>query len=232
MFLEERLMSIDEMAQWFGISKKSYQNHNKRKLEELKFYCDFEVVPRKGIKINKIYNAEYVVYEKKSSFNYNIVKEEFPKQWNINKIDQCSNVAIKIKNARPELTTADSTTYSYTTRAKREYVKEGRFIQQPCLVKKIGDNGRATYEKFNDEERKIVDKYRQLYFKKSTEMQLLIQDQHQKGEITSEEAMEQIAIVTGFTPNRWLEYIGTISEAIGCEVVRATYLEECGWVEV
>lgn len=53
-------MDTQEIAHWFGLSY-DYFKHKKVKeprLKELALYCDFEVRPRKGLYIKKIYNID------------------------------------------------------------------------------------------------------------------------------------------------------------------------------
>ena len=52
-------MDTQEIADWFGIAKKTYTNSIPRYLEKLKDYADFERV-RGGVIIKKIYFSEYI----------------------------------------------------------------------------------------------------------------------------------------------------------------------------
>ena len=52
-------MGTQEIADWFGIAKKTYTNSIPRYLEKLKEYADFERV-RGGVIIKKIYFTEYI----------------------------------------------------------------------------------------------------------------------------------------------------------------------------
>ena len=46
-------MSGTELAEWFGITKTSYNRMRKKKLEQLKGYCNF-IEKHGGIQINEI----------------------------------------------------------------------------------------------------------------------------------------------------------------------------------
>lgn len=60
MELEERLYSVAEIAEWFGIKPDSIYSLKAQKMKELKEYCDFIDHGKAGIEITKVYNAVYV----------------------------------------------------------------------------------------------------------------------------------------------------------------------------
>ena len=53
------LMTTEEIAEWFGIKKKTYTNQTAAYLKKLKPYAEFERV-RGGVEIKKIYFEEYI----------------------------------------------------------------------------------------------------------------------------------------------------------------------------
>lgn len=53
------LMTTEEMAEWFGVKKKTYTNQIAAYLKKLKPYAEFERV-RGGVEIKKIYFEEYI----------------------------------------------------------------------------------------------------------------------------------------------------------------------------
>ena len=94
-------MGTQEIADWFGIAKKTYTNSTPRYLEKLKEYADFERV-RGGVIIKKIYFSEYIK-------NYNFADAQY-----LNKeIERCiteqdglasiAGVARKAREECPEL---------------------------------------------------------------------------------------------------------------------------------
>ena len=52
-------METQEIADWFGVTKKTYTNSTSKYLEKLKEYAEFERV-RGGVIIKKIYFSEYI----------------------------------------------------------------------------------------------------------------------------------------------------------------------------
>lgn len=52
-------MSNKELALWFGIKPNSFAHSKLKKLEELKKYADYEILPNKKIKINKVHIPYY-----------------------------------------------------------------------------------------------------------------------------------------------------------------------------
>ena len=53
------LIKMKDLAAWFQVSPGSFSNNKAKKLEELKRYCKFEDMGRKGINILEIYEAYY-----------------------------------------------------------------------------------------------------------------------------------------------------------------------------
>lgn len=58
----ERKVSSSELADWFGIAYGTYRNQRKKKLEELKDFCDYEEVYG-GVIIKEVYFDEYYKYQ-------------------------------------------------------------------------------------------------------------------------------------------------------------------------
>ena len=52
-------MTVEEMAEWFGVKKKTYTNQTAVYLKKLKPYAEFERI-RGGVEIKKIYFEEYI----------------------------------------------------------------------------------------------------------------------------------------------------------------------------
>ena len=94
-------METQEIADWFGIAKKTYTNSTSRYLEKLKEYADFERV-RGGVIIKKIYFSEYIK-------NYNFADAQYFNE----EIERCiteqdglasiAGVARKAREECPEL---------------------------------------------------------------------------------------------------------------------------------
>lgn len=58
MKLESKKYTSQEMAKWFGISYQTYRKVKRKKLEELKDYCEYEEIYG-GIIVKQIFIAEY-----------------------------------------------------------------------------------------------------------------------------------------------------------------------------
>lgn len=62
--LEEKIYSMTELAEWFGIAYSSFRSRRDKKLEELRMFAEFTDLGRKGVKITKVKEP---VYKKKGS---------------------------------------------------------------------------------------------------------------------------------------------------------------------
>ena len=71
-------MLSSELAEWFGVTPKTYSNTKKKKLQILSHYCKFQDMKNKGILISEIYVYEYGGSAKE------IVEEEFTEAWKEN----------------------------------------------------------------------------------------------------------------------------------------------------
>lgn len=86
-------IKISTLADWFGIKKESLYRTKQKKLEELKLFCDYELISNTKINITNIYNP---TYEKSVSENYKKIKQEVPKIWKVNYPETCSRVSQEI----------------------------------------------------------------------------------------------------------------------------------------
>ena len=110
--------SHEEIAEWFGLSTLSFLNHKQMYLNKLKAYCDFTPVPRKGVIINKIFNADNVTYNKNKV--YRKVKAEFFNYWKLNTLDTAARVGRTMRDELfPKLT--DETVIKYVRMVKNEF---------------------------------------------------------------------------------------------------------------
>ena len=76
-------MTNKELAEWFGIKESTFKSNKKKKLEELKKYCQFEEVKGKVCILEIFYDE----YQKSFSKSFDTIKEETEKIWVKNKLD-------------------------------------------------------------------------------------------------------------------------------------------------
>ena len=98
-------MSGTELAEWFGITKTSYNRMRKKKLEQLKGYCNF-IEKHGGIQINEIFDQNIVTYEKPTSKAKELTIKNFDTVWGKDSpnhdLDTCANVSIKLEEISDE----------------------------------------------------------------------------------------------------------------------------------
>ena len=72
----KKKISTKELADWFGIAYKTYCNQRKKKLEELKGFCDYEEVYG-GVIIKKVYFDEYYKYQDDESRVLKVINDKY-----------------------------------------------------------------------------------------------------------------------------------------------------------
>lgn len=127
MELEERLYSSKELAEWFGISAKTFSNNRKRYLEELHLFAVYEDLggrgnSHKGILIKQVLNPTYIK-KKKVSRAYQIVKDNFHKAWHKSGYDTAARVGSQIWKSNEELQEliSEETAKRYVLKARTEF---------------------------------------------------------------------------------------------------------------
>ena len=83
------IMKNKELAEWFGITLKSFTNARKSKLEELTNFATFDVI-RGGVDIKEVIRPTYIREIKKKQ---NLINEVFEEEWkggNGNSLNTCS----------------------------------------------------------------------------------------------------------------------------------------------
>lgn len=218
---------ISSLAEWFGISKNYLSHCKKQKLEELKNFCDYEIISNTKINIT---NIKISVYNKKSFENYSIIKEEVPKKWNYKGLDCCSRVSNIIYEEKDvnKITLSENSTYEYVRKAKNElYGKCGSYIEgilgkSKYVWGKKNIDGTYSYLSIEEEQKKkeLLDKY----FKNTTEASLFIQESVQRGEITKQEAWEKYTELTNMKIN-FAEFLKEFKKLTGVQLIRCTEVE-------
>ena len=211
----------------FGLtSEKSFANRKKKKLDELREYAEFEEL-RGKINITKILDCEKLVYVKKNSKNYRIIKEEFDNTWDKSNLDTCANVAKKIKAKRQDLTLKLSSTENYTRLVRTELYGKPfgeKGILGKCesiWCKKYEDH----YEYLTEEEEKLRKDILNKWYdpNKSVEQQMYVHEMVDKGIIKAEVAWDLLKEISNMD-NSFRGYLSEIQEKLGCQIVRGTVI--------
>lgn len=121
MELIEKIYSSKELAEWFGISPKTFSNKRKKYLNNLKYFADFEDLGgQKGILIKQVLNP---IYSKKGSRAYQIIKDNFHKAWHSSGYDTAARVGSQIWKENEELQQliSEATAKQYVLKARTEF---------------------------------------------------------------------------------------------------------------
>ncbi len=220
-------MSNKELADWFGVSEKTYSNARTKKLEELKNFADFDVV-RGGIFVKEVLNPVYVRNFKKT---YDSVLNTVDRVWAKDGLDSCARVSEKVKE-KLQLPLADSTVYDYTRQSRDELYGEpfkggGKIGSCEYLwcKKLVGENGEVEYRRLTPEEEEIKKKLMKKYFGDATEKQILIQGMVEAGEVKKEDAWELLTEWTGMKGKNFMSFLLELQGILGCRIIRGTLVE-------
>ena len=72
----ERKVSSSELADWFGIAYSTYRSQKKKRLEELKGFCDYEEVYG-GVIIKEVYFDEYYKYQDDENRVLKVINDKY-----------------------------------------------------------------------------------------------------------------------------------------------------------
>lgn len=232
MKLKLGFMSNQELADWFGICKKSYENKRLAKLKELENFAVFQPI-RGGVNISEILIPEY---SKLGSEAYRFVRDHVDETWDATGLDTCSRVGLRLKEKFADnLTLSESTIQNYTCRSRNELYgkpflgggKIGSCIYIWC--KKFGQGADAILEFFTPEENEIKKELMKKYFGDTTEKQLAVQQMVDSHEIKEEEAWRVLQLLTNYTSEHYLAFIRELSDKVDCDfVIRGTLIERYG----
>jgi len=229
MELKTGKITIRELADWFGITSHSLSQTKARKLKELRNFANFHLDG------NKIIIDEVIIskYNKQVSQNYSKVKDRVDPTWSETGLDSCRRVSqviyTELVQKDKDFVLQDTTVYDYTRRARNElYGKPFDLIGGElgkCEYVWCKRNADGSYDFLNEEEKNIRDKLIKKYFGDTTQKQLFVKQMIQDGEITKEEAFEYLEKITNMTDNKYLDFLRELQAAIGCQVVKGTYVE-------
>lgn len=224
------IMTNQELADWLGISSKTFSNQKKKRLEELKEYAVFEETKGK-VEIQKILIPVYVKKDKQ----FEIVKSHIDETWAKNGLDTKINVSKQIYSKRKEygITVSQTTNYSYVCKGSNQLYGNPR-------VMGVGEIGRSRYTLcvwdtetetarwFTKEEYQIREDLRNKYFssKNSAEIQdqkEALYKQEKNGELTRKEVAE---IIHDLERDIYFEYLEALEKALGeNKLVYRTYVQ-------
>lgn len=164
---ENKIYTGKELAEWFGVQYSTFKNTKEKKLEELKYFADYELVGNKTkkYKIIKVYNP---VYMKSVQANYGIIREKVDREWDSEGLDTCSRVSQAIYESQEYWPIAPGTMYNYTCRSRNELFGDPKTKEEGLegyceyeFAKQVKDSDRLTPFTLEEKaiEYEIMDKY-------------------------------------------------------------------------
>lgn len=227
-------MSGAELAEWFGITKISYNRMRKKKLEELKGYCNF-VEKHGGVQINEIFDQNIVTYEKPASRAKELTIKNFDTVWGKDSpnhdLDTCANVSIKLEEISDQKI-SNRTFYRYVSFVRNEKYgrpmldggKAGRCIYVWCK-ERVNENGDVYLVEFTDQEQKIKRELMKKYFGANEERDMLLTEMVNRGEITEAEAYRMQRKYRHLNQDGFMDFYMELKKRLGGEkIVRGTLI--------
>lgn len=227
--LIEGKITNQELADWFGISAKSFTNRKKEKLKELEYFAEFYEEKGKVI-VTKILNP---VYSKQSSENYQKVRDKVDEVWSKDGLDSCARVGNKIYEILTEedetFSLQSTTVVNYTCRGRDElygkpFIGGGQLGSCTYLWCKR-DKQTGEYSLLNEEEQQIKQNLQTKYFGDATEKQVLVKAMVEAGEISREDAWSVLEEMTNMHTGNFMGFLKELQAALGCQVVKGTLVE-------
>lgn len=221
-------IKISDLSDWFGIKKNSFSKAKQKKMEELKLFCDYELVSKTKISITNIYSP---IYEKSASENYEKIKQEIPKIWKVNYPETCSRVSAEIVEQKNNkgITLTNSSIYNYTRKASVElYGKRGSRLSGELGISEYiwakQNETKTGYEFLTDEELAVKTQLLQQYFGNAQEKSLFIQESIQRGELKEEEAWREYDRIMNLSKN-FVDFLEDFYKITGVRLVKCTLVE-------
>lgn len=220
--LQLGIMGVAELAEWFGISRKSLSTAKVRKLKELEDFCQFEDLGRRGVNITEIFIPIY----SKLSKDVEVYKKMIEKQ--PNKLASIAAITKELKNTKEYNSLSEKAIEYRMTKAgkvgfgiTKEEGSKGIYGSRE-YVWAIKLSGPIYYRYLTDEEQKIFDELTvNLYSSNPEKVQkaALLDESLKKGEMTVEEWAEK---KDDLGVNVFSEVLYSFREKTGFTIVRAT----------
>ena len=229
MELKKGKMTNKELAEWFGMSQKSFTNKKRDKLKELEYFAAFHEEKGKVI-IEEVYDA---VYSKQGSANYRKVRDKVDEVWSEDGLDSCARVGNQIyfllEEEEGKSPLKQSTVVNYTGKSRNELYgkpfmengKIGTCIYTWCKR----DRTTGEYSLLSPEEQTIKQNLQTKYFGDATEKQILVKAMVEEGEITSEEAWGVLEDMTNMKTGNFMAFLEELQQKLGCQVVKGTLVD-------
>ena len=217
-------MTNKELAEWFGISDRTYKNTRAARLEELRWYCDFAVI-RGGIDVKIIKHKDYIKNRSKIGKE---IREMLPEVWPAGEPHTCVQVGTKIYEMKKSSSTEQVSTYIYQTRQQRTVLVGKPSPDNPychyVLVKAYRGNTDADTKMVELTPDEIKRKMLSAYFTEDIDLSIVF-DLYADG--MAAEAMKEVMQQTGWTSAKYRAYLDELALALKCDyITRGTKIIE------
>ena len=215
-------MTNQQLADWFGITLKSYTNNRVKKLDELRWYCDYDVI-RGGVLVRHI---RHLQYQKNFSKIGQEVREKLPEVWPVGEPHTCAQVGALLFETRTH--DGKLETYVYQTRKQRTAMvgrpsRSNPYCHYEVVKAYRGDTeGTTRFEKLTEAEKELQHKIWINYFNDDLDMGLLTS---LMADGNDEELARIMKAETKFTESKYKAYTTELAAALHCDyMIRATVI--------
>lgn len=219
-------ITVQQLAEWFGISYSTFRKQSKKRYKELRSYCQYNIPKRGYIEIQQVYHSVYI----KDQNQYSLIKKYTQQYWKTETFETAIRVAIKIKNNCPDVTVSQNTCARYVARAREElwprdhYGERGGSYKEWVKTYRFGED--RKYEQFTPEDKEIRSKIRAKYFPQLPDgvKDSLLSDYFKK-KISADEYIKQSN--GKITQDKFLEYQRELAIELNCDyLTKATYVKD------
>lgn len=215
-----------ELAEWFGITPRAFNNSKEKKLEELKHFADFTFVGKR-VYIKKVYVEEYT---KKWQSIKHLVVNNIDQVWNKNGIDTAKRVGLTLKR-KLDLDISDGTAQRYARDGRTElygkpFVSVGKLGRCKFVwCKKEGDGADAVLEPLSKEQEELKRNLYKKYFGSVEDQQVFVKAMVEKGEIKKEQAWGVLEELTNMGSENYMAFLQELRERLGSNIIKGTLVE-------
>lgn len=229
-----KLYSGKQIAEWMGISPRTFANNKQKKLKQLQSFVDYRL---EGNKIKKVYIEKIYepVYHKKGSSARQEVRQNYEKFWHKD-LDTAKRVGEDMYRNGIGNGVKCSTIIHYTGDEKRKdygvaYGRDGR--KGYCVMewgKYVEENGERHLVPLTEEEKQIKNKLVKKWFGNTTDKQIFVAEMVSDGQIDREEAWDMLEELTN-VENRLAGFRIDFMKAINADVDKGTRLIESAFIQ-
>lgn len=223
-----------ELAEWMGISPKTFNNNKQGQLEKLKYFANFHLEGKKVI-IDEVLDP---YYNKDKTRTCMQVGNLVPKLWNKSNLDTITNLVEKVYDYYEEndpgnkiMQLSRNTIRVYLGQGRNEFYgspfrKDGGSLGSCCFrwcVEIESNNKYKDYRFFTPEEEEIKREIYRKYFGNADDQLLSLRIAYRNKEISKEELVDYIDRMDDDDNTKYLGFMNELKATIGGGVAHVTY---------